>query len=211
MSGNGYNPVTYYTGCPDGSVSPIHSQTGEPKSVQVLDISQPLPYESYIHTDSRHLYMRHIDPVYPIMRKDESRERKAWEFDTSQLDREDKTMLCSPNNTIKLEPERYDRDIENAWVNLDLPRIQYDSSLASRNDTKLSMNAIPVSPYLQVAERFVNELSDPKDSFVESSVDDGSHTQVEISTLLPSSVIASEQGGLAEDMSASPKAEHEHR
>lgn len=213
MSGNSYNAVTYFTGCQDGNVSPVHSQTGEPKSVQVLDISQPLSYEPYLHNDARHHYMRHIDPMF--MRKDDSRvERKAWDFDPSALDREVKPMICSPHNPIKVEPERYDRsDLDNSWVNgLELTKLHYDPSLASRNDSKLSMNTIiPVSPYLQVAERFVNELSEHKDSFVESPVDTNSHSSVEINNLLPSNVVSAEQGGLAEDISVSPKADQEQR
>ncbi|KAE8747928.1 hypothetical protein FOCC_FOCC005317 [Frankliniella occidentalis] len=205
MSGNSYTPVTYYTGCQDGNVSPIHSQTGEPKSVQVLDISQPISYESFT-SDPRHLYMRHLDPVYStIMRKDDRMERKTWDFEPSPLDREIKPMLSSSHNPIKLEPDRYDRhDLESSW----LEKLPYDPSMASRNDTKLSLNTIPISPYLQVAERFVNELSDPKDSYVDSPVDTGSHSQVEMSSLLP---VVSEQVGLAEDISVSPRGDHEHR
>lgn len=213
MSGNGYTPVTYFSSCQDGNISPLHSQNGEPKSVQVLDISQPLSYEPFTPSDSRHLYMRHIDPVYPIMRKDDRVERKAWEFDSPPLDVEGKPLLCSPHTPIKLEPDRYDRsDLDNSWVsNLDLPKLHYNPSITCRNDTKLSMSTIPVSPYLQVAERFVSELSDPKDSYVDSSVDDGSHSQVELNNLLPASVVSSEHGGLAEDISVSPKVEQEHR
>lgn len=211
MSGNGYTPVAYYSGCQDGNVSPIHSQTGESKSVQVLDISQPIPYEPLTHNDPRHLYMRHIDPVYPILRKDNVRaERKAWEFDPIPMERE--PVLLGPT-PIKLEPERYERtELDSSWVNsLEIPKLHYDSSMASRNDTKLSLSTIPVSPYLPIAERFVNELSDPKDSYLDSPVDHGSHSQVEMNGLMPASVVPSEQGGLAEDISVSPKTEPEHR
>ncbi|KAJ1522264.1 hypothetical protein ONE63_002567 [Megalurothrips usitatus] len=210
MSGNSYPPVAYFSECQDGNVSPIHPQNGEPKTVQVLDISQPISYEPYTYPDGRHHYMRHIDPVYT--RKEDSRvERKAWDFDPTPLDREVKPMLLSPQTPIKIEPERYDRpELDSLWVNgLEFPKLHYDSSLGSRNDTKLSLNTIPVSPYLQVAERFVNELSEHKDAFVDSPVDDGSHSQM--NTLLTSSVVTSEQGGLAEDISASPKDDQDHR
>jgi len=159
----------------------MHSHPDSTKSVQVLDISHPVLYSSF---DGRN---------YPaIVKKESMDERSVWAMEHCE-----KIVGCQDLNiSVKSDPEWQKRDcnMEGSWMSsMEVSKLPYD--IGNRCDPKVPLNDIPVSPYLQVAERFVSELSNerPKSNTFGDSGGDVDSVSISMSSvssgLLPASVM----------------------